>query len=291
MTDGAVSAAAADCVGWSNFSGLSGIEGQASARGHCAAGPGRLVGCESRFHYVSDLNALLESAAADDGRVTDRSWDELPLHRTREDKIIELAKKVRRLNVALEREKSAKSKLLEHVKTSRRLEDERAQSKNLKSDLQNAQKAIASELGADVPIAQDKIKELTAALSSANLNPAEDLTAERKTREKFAEVQSSKKKELDRLSVEFQASQEHLRELKVKYNSATSRNKYLESEIRDMKSKIGMLVEKSEKDDVLILRLQSALKRKTSLDTTDRPQTKYSNVPPVVLKTLRNTPV
>ncbi|KAJ3102900.1 Coiled-coil domain-containing protein 13 [Phlyctochytrium planicorne] len=264
----------------------------------------------------------------------DKSWDDLPLHRSKDEKIIELAKKVRRLNMAWEREKVTNSKLVDRIKElkdaenelqkrsesepkrlveecqncgnlslelkackdrltaiTRRLEDERSQSKNLKTELQNAQKALVMEIGADVPVVQilktgggwrgrsqkiamlqEKIKELSTAVARSQPQTKERTEAtilEERIRDPLAEVNSIRRKDYERLSQELKNLQDSYKDIKTKYESSSSRNKYLDSELKRLKDKMTILVQKSERDDILISRLQAALRRKKTADSSN----------------------
>ncbi|KAI8842079.1 hypothetical protein BC829DRAFT_401836 [Chytridium lagenaria] len=127
--------------------------------------------------------------------------------------------------------------------------------KSLKERLSSvtAHKAIAMEIGTDIPIAEGwrgrsqkiaMLKSLSAALAAVKSETRRMSTLEVKV------VPEAIVNLWFYIILTSQMSQDLMKDLRVKYDSSSSRNKYLESELREMKSKIGLLVDKSEKDDI-----------------------------------------
>ncbi|CAM6088021.1 unnamed protein product [Calypogeia fissa] len=65
-------------------------------------------------------------------------------------------------------------------------------------------------------------------------------------------INYERQKELDKLGTNYAALREHWQETKAKLDKTVARKNILEADIRNMKAKVGVLVSKSENDDLLI---------------------------------------
>ncbi|KAJ8324986.1 hypothetical protein O5D80_006501 [Batrachochytrium dendrobatidis] len=249
---------------------------------------------------------------------------------TKDAKVIELAKKARRLTVAYERERSMNATLQIQLKQqreaavsrqeiesddlkklprqseikvlkdkiaqiTRKLEEERIAGQSLKSDIRLAQKALLLEIGDDAPIQnivkgdvggwkgraeqiallKDKVKELSRKLAKMSSNSRisnANFTGEAdhydlKNRESIQKIESTRKSDLDKAIAELEQSRSNTSSIKSKCDALVARNRILEREVKDLRTKIGVLLRKGENDDRLIQALkQDAFKTKSDAE-------------------------
>ncbi|KAJ1554376.1 Coiled-coil domain-containing protein 13 [Cladochytrium tenue] len=232
-----------------------------------------------------------------------------------EAKIVELSKRIRKLSMALERERAVSASLTTRLKASeeqlqsrvsekpdqasnpsaangqtqielksmreklaqanRKVEEERAQSYLLRTELRQMQKLLVSEIGEDsAGIAKDKVRELTAALQTAGARAGGGVGDEEPTAAIAAVAPAAERRgaairklENQRRS-EFERALEELKQTKVtnadlmrKCEATASRTKYLEKQANELRSRLGVLTDKAEKDDELVRALREELAR------------------------------
>ncbi|QDZ23428.1 hypothetical protein HOP50_10g59670 [Chloropicon primus] len=278
------------------------------------------------FQIVGELqeqnqNLLLQLDAKDrELREVQNYLSKIQTSEAREGKILELAKKNRALNVAIEREKSRVVKLQSEIESIRKSTSPRRVSKSAKDSgkddlgltqhLQISSREIASwkekysdamkkiaevqtkatafkverdrlhrvlqkEVGEEVSLGKimedgsdwrgraqqiillkNKVKELKKELGhggTSNHTGRHEL----QNRKNLQMLEETRRKEKDTLAKELSATTEEYRSLRMKYEANQSRKKIIETENRDLRQKLGVLLTKSENDDKLI----DALKR------------------------------
>ncbi|KAG2450056.1 hypothetical protein HYH02_000160 [Chlamydomonas schloesseri] len=243
-------------------------------------------------------------------------------------KIIELSKKNRALNLALEREKQRASKLQEDLDTAGSTgrpasstgpasaappeaieqiarsmveqaaeaaeaaqkeaamwKDKLSQTTNriaqmeqkvftLEAENKKLARALVREVGEEVPLARvlddsgasdwkgrreqiialrDQVKQLKAAVGQA---PAES-KQEAAAKGVIGKISKERNQEMERQGAELAATRGELEALRLKYDGAVSRRKILETELNNVKSKVAVILEKTQMDDKLIAALKA----------------------------------
>ncbi|ORY29056.1 hypothetical protein LY90DRAFT_705602 [Neocallimastix californiae] len=165
-----------------------------------------------------------------------------------------------------------------------KLEQERINNQKLTFEIRNAQRALIQEVGEDIPISKildsnggyvgrsqqiamlkDKVNQLTRQLSNyVSINDTKGVNAKElklDSRHRF----DIKKKEIDR-KITLEKALKNIEDLKnekhnqkLKCDAIQARNKNLEKSIKDYKSKIEVLISKTETDDKLIKALKKQL--------------------------------
>lgn len=246
---------------------------------------------------------------------------------TKEARIIEMSKRIKKISIALERERAFSAGLAVKLKqfeslnvdaqnapdpsileeksanelkllkerlsqANRKVEEERMQTQAMKNEIRSLQKIIAAEIGEDVNISKlinnpggwkgraqqiamlkDKVKELVAAQACFLDDSASMLEKETEKRKSpIRKIEQSKRLELEKAQEELQAYRILNAELKKKHDAAASRSKYLEKNLQSLKTKLELLIEKTNKDDKLIKALQEEmeLRRESRSRSSDR---------------------
>jgi len=256
------------------------------------------------FSIVTDIALLSRAAQTSEAR---------------EGKILELAKKNRALNVAIEREKSRVVRLqseIENVKkttsprrsskgagkpasadvglsqhlqissreiaswkekfseASKRCAEVQAKADALKTERDRLLRVLQKEVGEDVSLGKiledgsdwrgraqqiillkNKVRELKKELGHSGANDTG--RHELQYRKNLQKLEDTRRKEKDSLARELSETNEEYRSLRMKYDANLSRKKIVESENRDLRQKLGVLLTKTQNDDKLI----DALKR------------------------------
>ncbi|KAJ3273182.1 Coiled-coil domain-containing protein 13 [Terramyces sp. JEL0728] len=222
-------------------------------------------------------------------------------------KIIELAKKARRLTVQYEKEKTKNMMLLGRIKeletplvedvksaanikslqgntkeklfySMRKLEEERMHNQTLKQDARTLTKLLQKEVGDSVSVEQllkgennwkgrgeqiiilkEKIKELQRKCQSeSKANTPIPSTPVVKPNSRIEEL---KRKDLEKAIAEAEKCKSDYSELKKRTDGLQSRIRILETDNKEYRSKIKILLDKSENDDKLISALKQELKK------------------------------
>ncbi|KAJ3257017.1 Coiled-coil domain-containing protein 13 [Boothiomyces macroporosus] len=221
-------------------------------------------------------------------------------------KIIELAKKARRLTVQYEKEKTKNIMLLARIKelenpqvdedkavssskptdnsmkeklfySMRKLEEERMHNQTLKQEVRNLTRILQREVGDTVPtdqllkgetnwkgrseqiiILKEKIKELQKRLQNET---KANSPIPRESMAKPNKMEDLKRKDLERALSEAEKYKSDYIELKKRVDGMQSRIKILEFDNKEYRSKIKILLDKSENDDKLITALKQELKK------------------------------
>ncbi|KAJ3093062.1 Coiled-coil domain-containing protein 13 [Quaeritorhiza haematococci] len=84
---------------------------------------------------------------------------------------------------------------------------------------------------------------------------------DKRQREQLKNMQSERRVRLDRAMNELQDLQSEHSELRAKYDGCHARNRLLEREVKDLKSKLEVLIHKAQKDDNLIDTLKEEMKK------------------------------
>ncbi|WZN60195.1 coiled-coil domain-containing protein [Chloropicon roscoffensis] len=277
------------------------------------------------FQIVGELqeqnqNLLLQLDAKDrELREVQNYLSKIQTSEAREGKILELAKKNRALNVAIEREKSRVVRLqseIENVKkttsprrsskgagkpasadvglsqhlqissreiaswkekfseASKRCAEVQAKADALKTERDRLLRVLQKEVGEDASLGKiledgsdwrgraqqiillkNKVRELKKELGHSGANDTG--RHELQYRKNLQKLEDTRRKEKDSLARELSETNEEYRSLRMKYDANLSRKKIVESENRDLRQKLGVLLTKTQNDDKLI----EALKR------------------------------
>ncbi|KAJ3322302.1 Coiled-coil domain-containing protein 13 [Boothiomyces sp. JEL0866] len=221
-------------------------------------------------------------------------------------KIIELAKKSRRLTVQYEKEKTKNIMLLARIKelenplidddkpvaspkvadnsmkeklfySMRKLEEERMHNQTLKQEVRNLTKALQKEVGDSISIDQLLKGETNWKGRSEQIiilkERVKDLQRRVQTTTKAStplpntppvkpnKMEELKRKDLDKAISDAEKYRVEYAEIKKRADSLHSRIKNLESDNKEYRSKIKILLDKSENDDKLITTLKQELKK------------------------------
>ncbi|KAG2499394.1 hypothetical protein HYH03_002968 [Edaphochlamys debaryana] len=147
---------------------------------------------------------------------------------------------------------------------------------NLESENKKLTRALVREVGEDVPLSklmedgnaaewkgrreqiialQYQVKQLKAAAGQVAVETKQEAAA----KGVITKISKERNNELDRLTGDLGAVRGELEALKLKYDGAISRRKILEAELSSMKSKVSVVLEKTETDDKLIAALKQEL--------------------------------
>ncbi|TPX33017.1 hypothetical protein SmJEL517_g04007 [Synchytrium microbalum] len=204
----------------------------------------------------------------------------------------------------LEEVKALRSKL---ATSNRRLEEERLGNQALRVELRNIQKVLKDEIGDDTPLTKaldvnsgwkgraqqitmlkDRVRDLTAQLS----NPAgPSAMLDQKHRDGIKKMETERKISIEAALTEAEQSKAEKDEYRVRCDSLQSRNNLLSKEIKDLKSKIEMVLDKSSKDDKLICSITNELMKHKTLNrdnTSAHPLSKVCNGQEIEIADLKN---
>eukprot|EP00198_Chlamydomonas_reinhardtii_P013978 XP_001703315.1 predicted protein [Chlamydomonas reinhardtii] len=162
----------------------------------------------------------------------------------------------------------------------------------LEAENKKLTRALVREVGEEVPLARvlddsgasdwkgrreqvialrDQVKQLRAA--AAGQAPAES-RQEAAAKGVIGKISKERNQEMERQGAELAAARGELEALRLKYDGAISRRKILETELNNVKSKVAVILEKTQMDDKLIAALKTevaALKRGGAGGGADRP--------------------
>lgn len=261
----------------------------------------------------------LKESQAQELQDTVQAYAELQSQEPQAAKIIELSKKNRILNLAIEKEKQKVAKLLQDVaelqrggqaqgpaipaaaveEAARAVVEQAAEAAaaaqkdaamwkerlaqntskiaqveqrcfGLEIENKKLHRALQKEVGEDLPLAKildegsdwKGRREQIIALKDQirQLKAAQGLTTDTKTeannKKVITKLAKERSNEADKLAADLASSRQELETLKLKYEGAISRKKILEGEVKDVKDKLAVVLDKTNNDDRLI----SALK-------------------------------
>ncbi|KAI8903009.1 hypothetical protein BC833DRAFT_571565 [Globomyces pollinis-pini] len=155
--------------------------------------------------------------------------------------------------------------------STRKLEEERIQNQTLKTDIRNLQKVLNQEIGEgysvekllkgesnwkfraeQIQILKDKIASLRTKVDRQKISSVTD-----NHRNGLNQLESVKRKELEMALISVEKHKKDYAEVKQKNDGLLARIKILETDNKDLKAKLGVLLKKADNDDQLIRALQS----------------------------------
>ncbi|TPX45172.1 hypothetical protein SeLEV6574_g04033 [Synchytrium endobioticum] len=166
--------------------------------------------------------------------------------------------------------------------TSRRLEEERLSNQSLRVELRHVTRSLKDEVGDDVPlnkvlgvnsgwksrsqqitILKDRIRDLTNQLSNP-FSPS-SVIMDQKQKEGIKRMENERRTTIDTAISEAEQARQEKEEYRIRTEALQSRNNSLSKEIKELKSKIEILLDKSSNDDKLVTALTSELLKDKSL--------------------------
>eukprot|EP00743_Colponemidia_sp_Colp-15_P006927 GILK01007476.1.p1 GENE.GILK01007476.1~~GILK01007476.1.p1 ORF type:complete len:680 (+),score=214.14 GILK01007476.1:53-2041(+) len=176
-----------------------------------------------------------------------------------------------------------------YLQASNKLQELRVQSQQWKNEVSKLQRALVKEIGEDVPLdkatddgyrgraqqielLKGKVKELTLKLQKQSQLTAEsDLVSptnavvesgfDVRHRETIVVKADERRKEFDRLQIQFTEQQEELNKTKQRFEAVKSRNQTLENEVKSLKNKIQLCLDTAANDEKLVAALRTELDR------------------------------
>ncbi|KAG2442826.1 hypothetical protein HXX76_002905 [Chlamydomonas incerta] len=161
----------------------------------------------------------------------------------------------------------------------------------LEAENKKLTRALVREVGEEVPLARvlddsgasdwkgrreqvialrDQVKQLKAAAGQAPADSKQEAAA----KGVIGKISKERNQEMERQGAELAAARGELEALRLKYDGAISRRKILETELNNVKSKVAVILEKTQMDDKLIAALKTevaALKKGGAGGGADRP--------------------
>ncbi|KAJ3416284.1 Coiled-coil domain-containing protein 13 [Chytridiales sp. JEL 0842] len=166
----------------------------------------------------------------------------------------------------------------------KKLDEERGQNKALRQEVKNYQKVFLQELGEEAPpvskllesstgwkgraqqiaLLKAKIKELTAKVTNSakrNSQQESDNIFDERHRQTIKSIENSKFAVLHKTALELELAKSETSELKAKYEASAGRCRYLEREVKDLRAKLHILLQKESKDTMLIEALKERFEK------------------------------